>query len=89
MQNTVKIIKLLYTKENEARGKQKRTNNSKTCRFRCVIICLCVDQMPLNIFHSFLPQLHQIPLSLSLSLSLSLHNKQNASKVQESLQNGR
>ena len=81
MQNTVKIIKLLYTKENEARGKQKSTNNSKTCRFRCVIICLCVDQMSLNIFHSSVPQLHQIPLSL--------HYKQNASKVQESLQNGR
>ena len=75
MQNTVKIIKLLYTKENEARGKQKSTNNSKTCRFRCVIICLCVDQMPLNIFHSSVPQLHQIPLSLSLSLSLCIINK--------------
>ena len=76
MQNLVKIIKLLYTKENEARGKQKSTNNSKTCRFPCVIIFLCVDQMPLNIFHSSILQLHQIPpSSLFLSLSLCIINK--------------
>ena len=67
MQNTVKIIKLLYTKENETRGKQKSTNNSKTCRFPCHYFSVCGP----NAFkyHSLI--IH-FPTSSNSSLSLSL-----------------
>ena len=56
-------------------GSKNSTNNSKTCRFPCVIIFLSVYQMPLNIIHLSTSQLRYTPLC-------NLHNKQNASKVQ-------
>ena len=40
-----------------------------------VSLFVCVDLMPLNLYHSSISQLHQIPLSISVSLSFCIINK--------------